>query len=236
MPFASVWAVDFEFTAHSGEPPMPICLVARELISGRERRVWEDELLTLAAPPYPIGPRDLFIAYYASAELGCHLALGWPMPPNVLDLYVEFRCRTNGAPVPCGHGLLGALTYFGLDAMAAEEKATMRQLALRGGPFTAEERAGLLDYCACDVQALAQLYAVMAPRVSWPHAIHRGRFMIAAARIERAGIPLDVPTLEILRAQWDTIKLSLVTRIESAAIRASYDEGGHFHADRFAGW
>ena len=50
--------------------------------------------------------------------------------------------------MPCGNGLLGALTYFGLDALAAVEKPEdMRQLAMRGGPFTAGEREALPTYC-----------------------------------------------------------------------------------------
>ena len=44
----------------------------------------------------PSGRDSLFIAYYASAELGCFRALGWPRPANILDLFVEFRNRTNG--------------------------------------------------------------------------------------------------------------------------------------------
>ena len=72
-------------------------------------------------PPYPIGPDVLFVAYLASAELGCHLALGWPLPARVLDLYVEFRNAANGTKPPNGFGLLGALTYHGQDAMDGAE-------------------------------------------------------------------------------------------------------------------
>ena len=67
------------------------------------------------APPYRTDEKALFIAYYASAEFGCHLALNWPMPANVLDLFAEFRNATNGLTVPAGRGLLGALIYFGLE-------------------------------------------------------------------------------------------------------------------------
>src|SRR5205823_12031664 len=134
-----------------GERPRPICLVARELASGRTVRVWEDDLQRLDRPPYPIGPDVLFIAYYASAEMGCHLALGWPLPVNVLDLFTEFRTLTNGLNPPSGNGLLGALDYFGLSTMDAAEKTAMRELALRGGPWTEEEKAALLAYCEQDV-------------------------------------------------------------------------------------
>src|SRR5207244_8965796 len=46
-------------------------------------------------PPYATGPEVLFVAFYASAELGCYRALGWPMPERILDLFTEFRVHTN---------------------------------------------------------------------------------------------------------------------------------------------
>ncbi len=73
---------------------------------------------------------------------------------RVLDLFTEFRNATNGLPVPCGNGLLGALAYYGLGAIAAAEKSDMRDLAIRGGPFTPAEREALLDYCQSDVDSL----------------------------------------------------------------------------------
>ena len=79
---------------------------------------------------------NFFLAYYASAEIGCHLALGWPKPTRILDLFTEFRCRTNGLTTPAGAGLVGALAYYGLDSMAASEKDAMRALVLCGGPWS----------------------------------------------------------------------------------------------------
>ncbi len=143
--FGEVVVADFEFSATPGERPHPICLVAHELRSGRKIRLFEDELLQLKTPPYSTAPETLFIAYYASAELGCYLALNWPLPAKVLDLFVEFRNKTNGLSPPCGNGLLGAMVYYGLDGVTVAEKAAMRGLALRGGPWTSDERRQLLD-------------------------------------------------------------------------------------------
>ena len=70
--FREVWAVDFEFIAEPGERPVPICLVAWELRSGQKLRVWQNEFGL--KPPYSVDAGSLFIAYYASAELGCHLS------------------------------------------------------------------------------------------------------------------------------------------------------------------
>src|SRR5438128_2379177 len=110
LPFSEVWLCDFEFSVQDGERPVPLCMVTREYRSGRVLRLWRDDLLVLGEPPIDGGRSTLFVAYFASAELGCYLSLGWPIPIRILDLFVEFRNRTNGLSVPCGHGLLGALT------------------------------------------------------------------------------------------------------------------------------
>ena len=75
----------------------------------------------------------------------------------VLDLYIEFRNLTNGRPVPCGNGLLGALMYFGLDNIGSAEKDSMRDLIMSGGPWCADEKHAILDYCQSDVDALVNL-------------------------------------------------------------------------------
>ena len=231
LPFAEIWAVDFEFGSELGENPEPVCLIAWELRSGRKVRVWRDEVGR--APPYPIGPTALFIAYYASAEIGCHLALGWPVPERVLDLFTEFRNRTNGVPTENGSSLLGALAYHGLDGMGAVEKEEMRALILRGGPWSDAERAAILDYCESDVAALARLLPVMLPHIDLPRALLRGRYMVAAARMERNGTPIDTETLRRLRDHWSGIQDQLIADID-----ANYGvfDGRTFKADRFADW
>jgi DNA polymerase-1 len=231
LPFAEIWVVDFEFIAESGDNPKPVCLAAWELRSGRKLRRWRDEFGT--APPYPTGSDVLFIAYYASAEIGCHLALGWPAPERVLDLFTEFRNQTNGIPTTSGAGLLGALAHYGLDSIGTVEKDVMRDLILRGGPWTDAERTAILDYCESDVAALARLLPVMLPHIDLPHALLRGRYMAAAAGIERNGVPIDLVTLERLKQNWLPIQDQLVSEID-----ASYGvyEGRTFKADRFGAW
>jgi hypothetical protein len=142
--YREVWYVDFEFSAPPGERPTPICVVARELRSGHTHWLWEDELWSRSEPPYPTDAGSLFVAYFAAAELTCHLALGWPMPERLLDLYVEFRLLTNGLQLYAGRSLLGALSWYDLPAMEAVEKESMRRLAMRGGPWSDFERTALL--------------------------------------------------------------------------------------------
>jgi hypothetical protein len=227
--FREIWAVDFEFVGVPGERPDPVCLVARELRSGRRLRLWRDQFGP--APPYSIDAGSLFVAYYASAEFGCHLVLGWPMPARILDLFTEFRDRTNGLPTPGGQSLLGALTYFGLDGIGTIEKDAMRTLILRGSPWSLEEQTAILDYCESDVVALARLLPAMLPAIDLPRALLRGRYMAAAATMEHNGVPIDVETLGRFRLGWTKIQDRLIAKID--ADYQVYD-GRTFKADRFA--
>jgi DNA polymerase I len=215
LPHRAVIVADFEFefgghsskeeAGRSGERPRPICMVAHDLVSGQRWRLWRGEFGSV--PPFPTGPDSLFVAYYASAELGCFRALGWPRPANILDLYSEFRDRTNGIKLETGSGLIGALVYFGLDSIGATEKDEM--------------------------VLLARLLPAMLPRIDLPRALLRGRYMAAAAAMEFNGIPIDVPTLELLRKHWTDIQDDLIAEID-----AGYGvyEGRTFKRDRWAHW
>jgi hypothetical protein len=212
--YREVWAVDFEFTAPPGHRPDPLCIVARELRTGRLVRRWLCDG-DPGGPPYGTGPDTLLVAYYASAEWGCHLACGRPMPGRALDLFAEFAWLTSGASPPNGRGLLGALAYHGLQACDAAEKESMRALAMRGGPYDAGERDALLDYCQSDVDSLARRLPAMLPGIDLPRALLRGRYTVAAARMEWAGVPIDVESLDRLRDGWDRIKNRLIRAVDA---------------------
>jgi hypothetical protein len=231
--FREVWLCDFEFRQPDGERPAPLCMVAREWRTGRTLRLWQDQLAGLRESPITHGPDTLLVAYFAAAELGCCLALGWPLPAGVLDLYAEFRCLTSGKSAPCGNSLLGALTYYGLDGIAALEKESMRALAMRAGPHSPEERRALLDYCESDVAALARLLPAMLPSIDLPRALLRGRYMAAVAHMEAVGVPLDVTALTALRLHWTAIQARLIERIDAG--RGIY-AGRTFRTERFGAW
>lgn len=211
LPFPEVWALDFEFSAPPGERPRPFCLVARELRTGCEIRLFGTDLISKDRAPF--SPGALLIAYYASAEAACFLALGWAPKFPVFDLFAEFRVLTNGAATPCGNGLLGAATYFGLSIVSPAFKTDMRELAMRGQPFSPGEEVALLNYCASDVEVLAQLAPLILAGMSeedLERALLRGRYMRSVATIEHNGVPLDAPLTRELTSRWHEIKGSLV--------------------------
>jgi DNA polymerase I len=227
--FREIVVADFEFTNLPGERPDPVCMVAHELHSGRRFRIWQDQLGS--TPPFATGPDVLFVAYYASAELGCYRALGWSMPERILDLFTEFRDRTNGLGQAAR--LLDALIYFGFDPMDAVEKKEMQEAIGNDtwqGRYTPEQ---IIDYCESDVLALARLLPAMLPRIDLPRALLRGRYMAAAAVMEHTGTPIDLPMLEVFRAGWTDIQDQLIAAID---VDFGVYDARTFKADRFAGW
>lgn len=211
--------LDFEFRpieGREGNPTEVICMVAHEIRTGKYHHLFQEDLYGLKVPPFPIDETTIVVAYFASAEMACFKALGWPMPKNVLDLYAEFRNKTNGLPyLPGGRSLIGAMKFFGLDSIAIEHKEEMRTLALRGGPYNHHERTALLEYCQSDVDALLPLLSTMFPEVDLPRALLRGQYNIAVAAMETYGTPIDIQTYTDLCHFWDKIKGELILEVDA---------------------
>jgi hypothetical protein len=180
---------DFEYGAAPGAVPEVRCGVFTELRSAKTTYLWLEGGPS-GPPPFDVGDDTLFVSFYAAAEMSCFTQFGWQTPRNVLDLYAEFCREVSGLPYG-RKNLLRALQYYEVPCMSASEKREMRNLALRGGPYTPTERQALLDYCAEDVRGTAALFRAMLPAIDLPRALLRGRYTIAVARIEAAGVPID---------------------------------------------
>jgi DNA polymerase I len=223
LPFQELWCEDFEYYPGlglnnggiEGDASTPLCLVALEMRTGRIVRQWQDELGPF--PPYRLDNDALHFGYMMSAELGCHIALGWGQPACALDPYIEFRHLTNDGTIESGdrekgfYSLAGALHYFGDDGVDTAHKTDMRERILQGPPFTTAERKAILRYCEDDTRALARLVAHIVPMIrSLPHAMFRAKYMWPIAHHERRGIQLDQPKLTHIRSHWNGIKADLV--------------------------
>jgi DNA polymerase-1 len=224
FPFRELWCVDFEYRSDPGERPWVVCMVAREFKSDRLIRMWRDELIALDKAPFDVGRDCAFVCYFAPAELGCFLELGWPMPANIVDLFIEHRVETNGrellgkkihkGPQNKKNSLLTALSIRGLAHIDASEKEAMRALIM--GPWSEAQKhaSEILDYCQTDVDPLFALLPIMGPKIDWPRALFRGRYMIAVARMERAGIPVDAELYQRLATNWDALRLPLIAEVD----------------------
>lgn len=224
--FPGIWVVDFEFTCPPGHRPTPICLVAEEV---RTHQIVHHWFADGDHPACPWRDHDVIVPYFATAEVGCCLALNWPVPRAIVDLYVEFRWLTNTGDRR-DRSVLGACAFFGLPTIEAADKLLFRELAMRGGPYTSDEQQQLLAYCAGDVHAEVALFERMRPLIDLPRALLRGRSMAAFARIEQVGVPIDGPRLRLLQHHWDDLKGALISTVDQNY--GVYDDLT-FKADRF---
>jgi len=214
--YAEIWVIDFEYNQQGrvGNPPNPVCAVAQELHSTRVVKLGGSDM---GCPPFDLSRPDvLSVGFYFPAESGCMAVLGWARPANVIDLFAEFRTLTNGLRLPQGNSLLGACAYFGINAISADEKHEMRDLILRGEPFSGEEKQEILKYCSGDVFATGKLFAAMLVQLSphWDHALARGKYTEVLGRVEHRGIPIDADTHGRLVHQWDSIQSQLIEVID----------------------
>ena len=126
--FTEVWFIDTEFIALDGEPNVPVSLCAYELRSKRKVEMFFDRVYE---NPFT-NPDALFICYNAVAEWKTFLALGWEIPRNCIDLFVEYNLMINGvwrgntSVKELGTGLVDAMREHGLDPMDSAEKETER--------------------------------------------------------------------------------------------------------------
>jgi hypothetical protein len=222
IPFKEVWFCDTEFRGPDGDHKDPVCLVARELFTGYEIRVWRDELKRMDRAPFDTGPNAVMVAYAATAELSVFQAFGWPLPRNILDLYLEHLAATNGLPLNLPEELrknpgsmLAALWIRKLVGIEGMAKQAMRELILNEPDHVLEEKRGeILDYCGSDDDGLSRLFFEMEPSLDWPTALLRGRYMKAVARMMWTGVPIDVPLWQALTASWEHIKRRLISEID----------------------
>ena len=225
--FFEIWALDFEFHALDGRNPSPLCFVAYELRSGKYIRLLEDEFPS--SPPYGIGAHSLILAYAATAELRCHLSLGWPLPKNVIDLYTESRLRFNfPGPERGKGGLFETLDRFAIPHIDPIEKKRLQKLA---GEMKLEP-VRLLNYCQSDVDVLPKLFLKLLSDMDIDLALERGRCVIETAVIEHRGIPIAVPDYENLTVYRKQIRLDLIAQSPVSEIYVN----GSFSYKAFKEW
>jgi DNA polymerase-1 len=234
--YGSIWHVDFEYREDVNHHPVPVCMFAVEQHSGAEIFLRRERLLELKRAPFDVGPNDLMVAYAANAELSCFLALGWPFPCNVLDLYVETIAAINGRidlwPHKGRPGLYAALGLHGLSAPPNETKTDMRQLIISKANYSPEEWRLIENYNRSDVATgTIPLLKAMAASIDLPRALHRGRYMKAVTRQEWEGLPTDVEYLTQLSAQWEPLQLHFIARDDEFGLY----EGTSFREQRLWG-
>jgi DNA polymerase family A len=216
--FKAIWHVDFEYRQDANHLPVPVCMHAYERHTGTEIAMRREQLLACRRAPFDTGPDSVIMAYAANAELSCFLAGSWPLPRNVIDVYVETIAGINGNldvwPETRRPKLPEALELHGLTpAMSVEEKDRMRDVILGHTDYTEEQWRKIQVYNRVDTTETADLEEALAPSLDLPRALFRGRYSGAAvARMEAIGLPVDTVYLDCLLENWDRIKRHYIAR------------------------
>jgi DNA polymerase family A len=245
--FKRKFVLDSEYQRPDGETIRPVCLVMIEIHS---QKVWE--IFFDKPRPCPIKWRDddLVIVYNGAADFGFFIAAGWPIPPNILDLYYEHLREMNGAKktgriadftlLTSSVKLTAALRLIGRDDLIYHDKTGEQQYVMRWGvtpppgvPLEAH-RARIVNYCKTDVRATM---ALVVPFVSlienFDQALLRGKFGVFVAYCEHNGIPLDGRLFEAVKKHRNPLILSLIEQTEKAQAYGFYKSGGVFSQAAF---
>jgi DNA polymerase I len=231
-----VVAIDAEYISQRGWHVTPVCFCAKSLITKKTWRLWCHG--KRRRRPFPHDARILFLSYSAPAEWSFYLAMGWPLPSTIIDLFAEMCLGENGRKDQHGSklrpSLLYAMRHYGLDAITAAEKHSMRERILAGGPYSAREREEILDYCMTDVIDLEKLFPKMLPEMNVYQAVRRGAHKRACAAAEFNGIPINVRIYADLKSKWPAIRAGLAMAVEKEHKYGVYslDKKGRAHWSR----
>jgi DNA polymerase I len=237
------WVLDTEYKSVEGGLQIPHCLCALDLISRERRDLW---LEPGASCPFSMAKDELFVLFAADSDILSFVAMaGWPIPLNVVDPRIEWMRVDNGGDQfkpgsrnKKGYSLLDAARTYRVPASPETVKKHWRDVAIRGAPFTEEERWGLLHYCRTDVDLTVRVLVAMwdeaglADPRTFQQALIRGRYLAAAANCYAAGIPLHMPDVKRLTRYAREARLGLIRN--QASVFPVYRPDGTFSHQLFA--
>lgn len=200
-----VIGIDFEY--RSGPPPEPVCMVAIDFNTGKK---WElfFEQNTKVNCPIDFNEEDLVVAHNFSAEASCFGVLNWDLPPNICCTMAEYRNLTNG--IKFKYSLLEVCNAFKISCIESDEKEEMRDLALRGWPYSKKEQKDLLQYCSTDVLVLGEMVGRLNPDA---RALIRGRYAAENGLMSVRGLPVDKGGINLLEQGKDELLLEKAKEI-----------------------
>jgi len=203
---------DFEFAENEFGFPVVRCVAFHDLTTGKGSTLWVDALMSIL----PVFSGDyVMVAFAAKAELSCFLALGWPFPPQVLDLFFLYKRVINGDPGNKGSGLFPALASYGINYGYNEtQKHHFQMLAADlNHQYTQKEKADLQAYCYEDVRATAELYLAMIEEGLPPNAYHWGEYAKAQTVMELEGLPVNRAKYECIRDNKEQLQRDVIDQL-----------------------
>ena len=210
--FEHVDVLDFEYKQTDGNPPKPVCIVIKDLFTGKTIKEW---LVNKKFKyPHPI-QKTLFVCHWAVAEVSCLIELGIDKPRAVFDTFIEEKKMFNG--ILRGFGLVDVCERHGIKGvMSHEKKEIWRKYIMDNYPnYTTEDEAGIMGYCEEDVVTTEKLFLSQLDKLTKKdnnfnriisQACFHGKAMGYCAQVEANGIHIDHKLYKDFRANFEKIK------------------------------
>lgn len=209
--YEKIWFLGISAEIAEGENPNHLVLVAQELYTGQKVVVGKGDFK--CASLFDVGESVLVVSFFASIEMGAFLSQEWTLPVNLLDLFAEFRCQHNGLRPIDGFTFADALHVYGIHESWHYCGHTMND-DYGGRPMPVVGADDWAQGCGTYVSDLGLLFSAMKDKIDLPRALFRGSYMQAIAVMERNGVPIDTDALDWFRANWDAMKIKLISAVD----------------------
>jgi len=222
--FKYILVADTEFKGDlkdKGELNEPVCLVIKELKSGKEHKYFGPKLDAL---PYP-ADESLWIAHNVAAEAHTLLSYGLKLPKYWWDTYIEDKKLNFGKEK--SHSLLACCKRYEIETISEElKKYFIHELILPNETYTEEQSSEILEYCLSDVVACEKLFLKQledigqknsneGPGTIISQALFSGAAVAATAKVEFDGIPINNSLLSTIQDNFPVIKEKMVEELNN---------------------
>ena len=252
--FRRIVVLDFEYEVEPGDLPNVLCLVAYILNENLQHietiRRWRGEFGT--SPPFPVDDDTLIVGYSLWAELTCFGQLGWRFPKHVYDLHTAYLSVSNillpfnpdETRIKQRNGLSYACRAYGIDGWEKIDKPEMAK-AIGEGRWRDYGQPMVFTYCQEDVSNSAELlrrqisgycnYAPIDPQLVMTWSTYSAK---TVARIQAAGMPIDVPLWNLVQENKAAVVAALIARFDPSQGNEYpiYSPEGEFSSWRFEQW
>ena len=215
-------AVDFEYRMDKTKtiPKKVVCATYKDVFTGETWNFWEHDKQSFH--PHFDFHNNLFITFNAVAEVGCWLKLLHGIPKNIWDCMIEHRRLYNGQKEK--FNLLSVGQDYGyLDELTKDQKEEERDLIIRNETYTAAQKKRILAYNKKDVDLTAKIFLKQVADLEtqlkikpenyedelWNCCFH-GAAQGGVARVEAAGIPVDLKLYNEFNEAWPMVKESVI--------------------------
>ena len=224
--FNRVLSLDTEFRMDETKtiPKKVVCFCYEDVFTGERWEFWEHDKPNNFDSHFD-NDRNLIVCYNATAEIGSFLNLNQPLPPNVLDIFVEVKRLYLDKRQRGKFSLLDTAYSYGLmDVMTKDEKDKTRDLIIYNESYSSNERREILDYCMEDVKITTNVFKCLIQDIEnknklttiddykrelW-QMMFRGSSISAIAKIEKNGFPIDNFKLNEFNKYWTEVKDKII--------------------------